>query len=266
MLSEEDFFASSPTANLVGITKKDTFLSRDSGQVCFAISACFVRGTVDMSRIIGLALILLSCVFAAQGQTLQPQDDIQSWNDVQLTVPISKRFDFQTKGTLRFGKNITRLNDGRIQFGIVWKPTKSLSISPFYWFIRARNSRAVFNNEHRFNLSATYKFPFKKFGLTHKSIIERRNRQPANTWRYRPSLVFDKDIPKKIIPGAKFFIGDEIFYDSGLEKFSRNRFSIGINKTVNKNLGVDIYYMRQNDGITRPGDLNVIWVAWRIKL
>jgi hypothetical protein len=215
----------------------------------------------------GLILILISGILAAEGQTaLQPQDDIQSWNDIQLTVPISKNFDFQTKGTFRFGKNITRLNDGRYQVGIVWKPTKSFSISPFYWFIRARNSRGVFNNEHRLSLAATYKFPIKSFGLTHRSIVERRLRQPANTWRYRPSLTFDKDIPKSIIPGAKFFFGDEIFYDSGLKKFSRNRFSIGINKVINKNLGVDIYYMRQNDGFTRPGDLNVIWVAWRIKL
>ena len=220
-----------------------------------------------MLRIAGLILLFVCGFIAADGQnTLQPQDDIQSWNDVQVTVPISKEFDFQTRVTMRFGKNITRLNDGRYQVGIVWKPTKYLSISPFYWFIRARNSRGVFNNEHRFNLSATYKFPFKRFGLSHRSIIERRNRQPANTWRYRPSLTFDKDIPKKIIPGAKFFIGDEIFYDSGVKKFSRNRFSIGINKTINKNLAVDIYYMRQNDGFTRPGDLNVIWVAWRIKL
>jgi hypothetical protein len=198
-----------------------------------------------MLRIAGLILILISGILAAEGQsTLQPQDDIQSWNDVQLTVPMSKQFDFQTKVTLRFGKNIQRLNDGRLQFGIVWKPTKWLTISPYYWFIRMRNSRSVFNNEHRFNLAVTYKFPFKTFGLTHKSIIERRNRQPVNTWRYRPSLTFDKDIPKHIIPGAKFFIADEIFYDSGLKKFSRNRFSIGINKTVNKNLSVDVYYMR----------------------
>jgi hypothetical protein len=91
-------------------------------------------------------------------------------------------------------------------------------------------------------------------------------RAPVNTWRYRAMLTFEKDLPKKFIPQAKFFFGDEVFYDSLIKKFSRNRFSIGINKTLNKNLSVDIYYMRQNDGFSRPGDLNALWVTWRVKL
>lgn len=64
---------------------------------------------------------ILTCVraYSIGAQTLQPQDDIQSWNDVQLTVPMTKHFDFQTQVTGRFGKNITRLNDARYQIGFV---------------------------------------------------------------------------------------------------------------------------------------------------
>jgi len=60
-------------------------------------------------------------------------------------------------------------------------------------------------------------------------------------------MTVDKDIPEKIIPKAKFFVADEVFYDSATDKFSRNRFQIGITKTINKQWSVDIYYMRQND-------------------
>lgn len=217
-------------------------------------------------RTVNLLLILISLAAFAAGQAAQDDEDFQSWNDVQLTVPMSKLVDFQTKVTMRFGKNVTRLNDGRWQFGFVFKPTKALSITPFYWYIRARNSAGLFRTEHRFNLSASYRFPIKSFGLIHRSTLERRLRQPANTWRYRPSLTFEKEIPKNIIPEAKFFVGDEVFYDSATKKFSRNRFSIGINKTLTKQLSVDVYYMRQNDGFAHPGDLNTIWTAWRIKL
>lgn len=206
-------------------------------------------------------------VFIARAQSLQPQDDIQSWNDVQLTVPLHKYFEFYTAVTGRFGKNITRLNDARFAVGIGWKPHKSLNIMPFYWYIRARNSSGQFRNEHRLNVRASYKFPIKKFGLTHRSTYEYRLREGTqNSWRYRAGLTFEKDLPKSFIPGAKFYFGDEVFYDSLLKKFSRNRFTIGVNKTLTKQLSVDIYYMRQNDGNSRPGDLNVIGTTWRIKL
>lgn len=215
--------------------------------------------------ILALAIIVFS-VAQSEAQALADEEDVQSWNDVQLTVPMNKSFDFYTALTLRFGKNVSWVTDSRIAVGFAWKPTKQLSIMPFYWSIQARNSRGQFRREHRLNLRATYRFPFKSFGLIHRSTYEYRMRAPANTWRYRAALTFEKDLPKKFIPKAKFFFGDEVFYDSGLKKFSRNRFTIGINKTLNKNLSVDIYYMRQNDGFSRPGDLHVIGTTWRVKL
>jgi hypothetical protein len=209
--------------------------------------------------------VIVFCVVFADAQLITDDEDIQSWNDVQLTVLMNKAFDFYTSVTMRFGKNVSRLNEGRFAIGFVWKPTKSLSIMPYYWSIQARNSRSRFQMEHRLSLQGTYRFPFKKFGLIHRSTYEYRMRA-VKTWRYRARLMFEKDLPEKFIPKAKFFFGDEVFYDSATKKFSRNRFSIGINKTLNKNLAVDVYYMRQNDGFSHPGDLNTINVTWRVKL
>ncbi len=194
------------------------------------------------------------------------QDDLQSWNDVQLTVPMSKRFDFNTRLTMRFGKNITRFNDARFAVGFTWKPTKALSVTPFYQYINARNVIGRFRIENRLNLTANYVFPIKRFGLSHRSTVERRLRRPVNSWRYRAQLTVEKNIPEKIIPKAKFFVSDEVFYDSFLNRFSRNRFAVGINKTLSDHLSLDIYYMRQNDGFARPGDLHIIGTAWKIKL
>jgi len=210
--------------------------------------------------------IICFCAPLTAGQVITDDADFQSWNDVQLTVPLNKKFDFYTAVTMRFGKNASRLNDGRFAIGVVWKPTKALSIMPFYWNIQARNARSQFRQEHRLSLRGTYRFPIKKFGLIHRSTYEYRMRSPVNTWRYRGALTFEKDLPKKWLSNAKFFVGDEVFYDSATKKFSRDRFNIGISKTLNKNLGVDIYYMHQIDGYAHPGDLNIIWVTWRVKL
>jgi hypothetical protein len=214
-------------------------------------------------------LTVFILIFAAAGfsQTaVQDDEDIQSWNDLQITVPLSKSVDFFTKFTMRLGKNITRATDERIAVGYVWKPVRNLSISPFYWYVRARNSAGFFRVENRLSLSATYRFPIKRFGLSHRSTYEKRMRRPVDSWRYRAMVTVDKDIPKHIIPNTKAFVSDEVFYDSATRRFSRNRFSIGITKTITKHLSLDLYYTRQNDGFTHPGDLNIIWTAWKVRL
>jgi hypothetical protein len=214
-------------------------------------------------RIITIGVLgLLACLPVSA----QDDNDIQSWNDLQITVPITKTIDFSGSITGRFGKSITRLNDGRLSAGLVFKIGKSWTINPFYWYISARNTAGAFRVENRLNLRIGYKFPFKKFGLSHRSWFERRFRASGNTWRYRPSLTFEKALPKKFIADAKFYITEEPFYDSATKKFSRNRFTVGINKTLTKRLAVDIYYMRQNDGFSDPGDLNVIGTSWKLKL
>lgn len=217
-------------------------------------------------KILVMLIIFLGGLVSAKAQTppLVEQDDFQSWNDVQLTVPMSEKVDFVTQVTGRLGKNVTQFNDGRFQCGFVFKPNKSFTIHPFYWHIKARNSRGQFRTENRLNLRIGYKFPIKKFGLSHRSTFEYRMRSTGNSWRYRPSLTFEKELPKKF--KSKIYVTEEVFYDSSLDKFSRNRLTFGVNRTLNKKLSLDVYYMRQNDGNSRPGDLNVIGTSWKIKL
>ena len=69
--------------------------------------------------VFGLCLLFVpdSDVFA------QDDKDDQSWNAIQINVPLNKQFDFFTKLTPCFGHDICRLNDGRHSVGLVWKPT-----------------------------------------------------------------------------------------------------------------------------------------------
>ena len=213
-------------------------------------------------------LLFGAAVFGISGRAQAPPDrsDFQTWNEIQFTVPLNKYFDLVTSVPTRIGKNITRFNEGRFVIGTTWKPHSSFNVQPFYSYIRARNTAGDFRTEHRLTLRGTYRFPIKSFGLSHRSTFEYRLRRPQNSWRYRPSITVEKDLPEKWIPGAKVFVTEEPFYDSLLERWSRNRFTIGITKTVGKQVSVDIYYLRQNDGFSRPGDLNVIGSTWKVKL
>lgn len=217
-----------------------------------------------MKRIFLIAALIGFNVIFASAQ-IADADDVQSWNDVQITVPVSEKFDFAFAGTVRFGRNITRLNEHRLTAGIIYRPHKNWSLQPFYIKLAARGANGVFRTEHRLNFRAIYRFPVKQFALSHRSWIERRLREPRNSWRYRPSLTLEKDIGK-FIPGARVFVTEEVFYDSLLKRFSRNRLSAGFNKTLTKNSSLDVFYLRQNDGFARPGDLNVVGLNFKILL
>ncbi len=213
----------------------------------------------------GLVIVsFIGCI--AQTAAANDDADLQSWNDVQLTIPLNKKVDFTTAVTMRLGKNISRLNDGRFAVGLSLKPLSSLAVQPFYWLVRARRSNGLFGTEHRLNLRAIYKFPVKSIGISHRSWFEYRIRSTGNTWRYRPSITVEKAIPNSIVSGLKAFVTEEPFYDSATGRFSRNRFSVGVNKILSKKLSLDLFYLRQDDSVAHPSVLHVIGTAWRIKL
>lgn len=215
---------------------------------------------------IGVVALALSITAKSQTTAVQDNDDLQSWNDVQLTVGLSKKVDLYSAVTMRFGKNVSRLNDGRFAIGLTFKPTGRFSFTPFVTLMRVRNSAGVFGPEYRINLRGIYRFPVKAFGLSHRSLFEYRIRPTGNLWRFRPSVTFEKELPEHLAPGLKFFVTEEPIYDSASGRFSRNRFSVGFNKVLSKNLSLDIYYLRQGDNFSNPGAIDVIGTAWKIKL
>jgi hypothetical protein len=207
--------------------------------------------------------LYLSIGVIAQTTQTQNLDDVQSWNDVQFTIPVNKQIDFILTGILRFGENVQRLVDSRAAVALNFKVHDSISLQPSYTYIVITPQNARRRTENRLNFAATYKFPFNKFILSDRNLFERRLRSPQNSSRYRNRLQFE--LPLKKFYDTKFFTSDEVFYDFSLKKWSRNRFTIGLGKSFNKHFGLDVYYVRQNDGTTRPGDLHIIGTTLKVR-
>lgn len=213
-------------------------------------------------------LIFNSGVASVQGQTSTAADetDVQQWNDVTIVKPLSEKVDLVIPFTFRFTKNISRFNEGRAGIGISYKPAKSVTLNSTYLHIRSRNSAGEFFPENRFSFAASYKFPIKAVGLSHRSMVEIRRRRPANSWRYRPSITVEKNLPEDWIKGARVFVTEEPFYDSLAGRFSRNRLSFGFGKALTNKLNLDVYYLRQDDRNSSVRLTHVIGTAWKIKL
>jgi len=208
-------------------------------------------------------LFVLSGVASAQ---LIDRTDNQFWSDVQVAVPITKDIDFNMLGTFRLGRDISHSIDERIGTGFTSRFGRHLQIAPNYLYIATQPVRNRRSWESRLSLPVTLRFNVEKFRFSDRNLFERRIRNPGITsTRYRNRLQVEHPVgPSKW--GLSLFVADEVFYDWSLDRWVRNRFAAGGTKVFNKHFTQDVYYLRQNDGVSIPGDLNVIGTILRVKL
>jgi hypothetical protein len=212
-------------------------------------------------------MAILLCVAGRAGaQKPIPKSDTQSWNDLQLTIPLGKKGDFLVQGTLRLGGNLSKAVDERWGVGFNYKLNQHVTLNELYFHREARPPNGRPEVEERLTLGATLRKPIGKYSLIDRNWFERRWREPqVDAWRYRNRIQLEHPFN---IRKAKFtwFVSDEVFYDWSLHNWVRNRFAVGASHVFNKHFTGDLYIMRQNDGRTRPGDVNVIGTVMRFRL
>ena len=240
---------------------------------------------------LSLSLVLFfttAATVCAQSRPPAPEDDTQFWSDVQLTLPLTDKktpkaskvfegIDVVLLGTFRLGRDITRPVDERAAVGLDFKvapPFKALPdfkfrISPSYLYQAAQPFEGRKGYESRFNIAVMPEYALGGFKLTDRNLVERRfrNSQPDSTrYRNRLGLEYETTFKKRKLVG---YARDEVFYDWSAHDWVRNRFSVGTILTFLRDKGrysSEVYYLRQNDGRARPGDLHVIGTTLRIQL
>lgn len=214
---------------------------------------------------IGFSVVFF-CATNSRAQSAVPETDTQSWNDLQITIPLSKKAEFVITETLRVGDNLTNFVDEREGFRFNYQIQKYVTLQTLYFHRDAKPPNGRHEREERLTLGANFRIPLGKFTLTTRNWFEHRWRDPqVDAWRYRNRIQLDH--PFKI-GKTKFtwIINDEFFYDWSLHDWVRNRFSAGIGHAFNKHLTLEVYAMRQNDGRSRPGDINIVGTTWRVRL
>lgn len=220
-----------------------------------------------MKRVLWVCLLLLALSSLASPQSvIPPQSDNQQWTDVNVAAPVTKNFDFNILGTLRLGRDISRPVDERVGVGFTFRWGKYFSVSPNYLHIGMQPFRNRKIWENRLTLPVTLRFAVDKFRFSDRNQFERRLRNSgAKSTRYRNRFQVEHPVGSAKL-GLSLFAADEVFYDWSVEQWARNRFSVGGIKVFNKHYTQEFYYLRQNDGVSQPGDLNVIGTTLRFRL
>jgi len=222
-----------------------------------------------MTRKNELVLILffpcLLCLSVAASAQVDRSDN-QVWTDVQFAIPLTKTIDFNMLGTLRLGRDLSRPVDERLGLGTTFRFGKYFSVSPSYLYIGTQPGKNRRGWESRLSLPIQVRFNAGAFRLSDRNLFEWRFRRPgSNSTRYRNKFQVEHPIGEKDWQ-LSLFAADEVFYDWSINRWVRNRFSAGVIKVFNKHFTQDLYYLRQNDGVSVPGDLNVIGTSLRFRL
>ena len=214
-------------------------------------------------RAIALLLVLATTAFA---QVNVDQTDNQFWSDFQLAVPVTKQIDFNVLGTFRLGRDVSHAIDERVGAGFSFKFGQHVTISPNYLHIGMQPFAGRRVWENRLTLPVVLAFKVDKFTLRDRNQLERRYRNSGlKSWRYRNRFQVEHSVGGDKL-GLSLFITDEVFYDWTVDRWVRNRFGAGAIKVFNKHFTQDFYYMRQNDGVSTPGDLNIVGTTLRFRL
>jgi hypothetical protein len=222
----------------------------------------------------GLLILLLACAQAGRAQSpAAPRDDQQLWNEFQLLKPLTKTKDLIIIGVMRIGRGFERPVDERIGAAVAFKLRPYLTVAPTYLYVDQQPSAVGARiREHRLVLNVTGKFKFGELTVTDRNHYERRVRHDsADFTMYRNRLQLDYPLRLGEFQ-FKPFIADEVWYSTqaggpaGRQGWFRNRLGGGILKQVTKQVYAEFFYLHQNDGISRPGNVHALGMLWRFSL
>ena len=155
-------------------------------------------------------------------------------------------------GTFHFGKNVSDLNEEQLGVGFNFFLNKYFSLSPAYRYIKGQPPGRFHTKEDRFFLDLTGRLPLgEAFVLSDRNRGEFRRINGIDSGRYRNRLQIERSFKinkHKVTP----YLADEVFYNGLFHSWNRNRIYAGVRVPIAKRLGVDGYFLEQNDSHDRP--------------
>lgn len=224
---------------------------------------------MKLVRYFFLTALMLVTLNVAPAQTTPPREDNQFWNETQFIKPLSKDKDLIILAVLRAGRDFARPVDERLGAGVAFKPNKYLTIMPTYVYVDQQPFAGRRIQEHRLIFNATAKFKVGELSVTDRNLIERRVRHTSRDFTvYRNRLQIDHPVQIGQFQ-CKPFLADEVWYSTqpgqqGRQGWFRNRISAGIIKQFGERFNAEVFYLRQTDGISFPGNVHALGTLLRV--
>ncbi|HVE59465.1 MAG TPA: DUF2490 domain-containing protein [Pyrinomonadaceae bacterium] len=226
---------------------------------------------------IKLLLISLFSLFLFS-QTFFPQPPLpskfQSWNEVQLIVPVSRKKDSKGKtvdtvtatftGILRIGRKNWDFIDNRYGVTLDFRVNKFLTLMTGALY---RKDELVINRrnyETRLDFGFVASKTWKKITFKNRNMYEHRfrnSRTDTNLYRNRINISYPIKYKEKELFSP--FVTDEGYFDLKTKKWTQNEFFAGITRKLTPKISLDLAYIRNDSS---PTNVNGFSTSLKIKL
>jgi len=228
----------------------------------------FPRTSRSGFRVVFIIFSLSLPAFTVFSQTVEddePRSGNQFRGEVEVAVPIYKELYLTVGGDLRVGQ-VDKNRFARGEAGCLYKQKISnfFTVVPRYRYRAEQLFSGASTTENRLSADGVVNFKIRKFKFTDNNLFEFRFRRAGNSQRYRNRLKVSHPITVGKT-NIDLFASDEVYYEWEERAWTRNRFKIGFGKDLGERGGYEVYYMRQNDGFSRPGDLNVVGIEFEFE-
>jgi len=206
--------------------------------------------------------------FPVYSQTItddEPRRENQFRGEVAVAVPLFNELFLTFGGDLRIGQvDEIRFVRGEVGFLYKQKIGKFFFVVPRYRYRAEQLFSGASATENRLSVDGIINFKISKLEITDNNLFEFRFQRSGYSQRYRNRLKVSH--PVKIADTKiDLFVSDEVYYEWEERAWTRNRFKIGFGRDLGEHGGYEIYYMRQNNGFSRPGDLHVFGMEFEFE-
>lgn len=194
------------------------------------------------------------------------ESDNQLWTGATMKFRLNKKLRFDLEEQARFNNNISKLNITYTEGGMKYDLNNHISLKGNFRYTYDPYS----HNTYRYTGDFDYDWSKKKFPLRLKYRIRFQRNIEAHTLEaasyFRNKFSAGYNLSKPVDPYIEY---ESYFKLSFINKFTTNRFIIGLEWKISGNIDIDTFYMLEDEfGERNPAIKNVfgIGLSYDLKL
>jgi Protein of unknown function (DUF2490) len=209
--------------------------------------------------------LLATMPIAAYGQSsATPLSDFQSWDEVDVSARASRILDIAWVTQGRFSSGYP--NPAAYLSGLDFKLNAGshFEFTPSYYYAAFRTTSGKKGHVQVPIFAMTMRATRKSWTVSDRNRFLGAIGGGKDFWIYRNRPRVDYNLSAK--SRTTVFVWDEVSYFSLFHRWNRNRFAAGLSKAFNEKWAADIYYLRQDDSVVQPRDMNGLGLTLALRI
>lgn len=200
-----------------------------------------------------VSLLIMGCLVLPAA--VHARDDWELWAELRWKKPLSERLSLQGVSSLRLRGGMGELYRHFEEAGLGYKWLPWLKVEgAYHWNASDRPNTHDQAYEHRLYVALTPQVMVAGLQLENRHRLEFRHINGFDDWRYRSRVKASLPLGTATWWHMKPFVADELFYGFRAGEVNRNRTLIGVERTVTKQLAVELFYVLESNKAGRDWD------------